>query len=184
MKNNKTLVLIALGCAILVLLLCCLATIVFGFLYYRGESNLSTVSDEITVTSAETVTVTTSSPTSTTTTTGIYPKPSTGTIKGRIGYPSEILPPQKVCGEHTITGNTYCTEKITTTNYSLMLKPGTYHIYAEIVQSGDMSGEKAYYTDFVECGLKAGCPSHEKITVTVEAGEILNGIDPIDWYDY
>lgn len=35
----------------------------------------------------------------------------------------------------------------------------------------------------VTCGYKVECPSHERIKVTVRAGQTLTKIDPGDWYD-
>jgi hypothetical protein len=61
----------------------------------------------------------------------------------------------------------------------LELDPGSYYVYAQL--PGDPY--KAYYDEFVTCGLKFGCPSHKPIEVVVKAGVNLTAINPHDWYD-
>jgi len=48
------------------------------------------------------------------------------------------------------------------------------------MQPGD--DYKAYYSEFVTCGLSVNCPSHKPIPVAVKTGETVNDIDPQDWY--
>lgn len=114
-----------------------------------------------------------------------------GTIRGKIGYPSEVIPSQRVCAESMDNGSLICTDEIPGTldpdyegfSYELTLAAGTYRVYAEITDK-EYSYNYAYYTEYVRCGLEVGCSSHEIIEVTVNDKDIINDIDPIDWYNY
>ncbi len=41
---------------------------------------------------------------------------------------------------------------------------------------------RAYYSDFVTCGLNVNCPSHQPIAVEALAGKTVTA-DPHDWYN-
>lgn len=115
------------------------------------------------------------------------PENTTGLVEGTISFPSEGIPANlEVCAE-TIAGvKTTCTNaKIkdakykTGVGYKLELSAGTYYIYA----STPNFPNKAYYNEFMTCGLMASCPSHKKIEVSVIAGTTTSDIDPGDWYN-
>lgn len=113
-----------------------------------------------------------------------------GIIEGNLIYPSEVPPPQTVCAEHTETKKLVCTNLTTQVNeklgYRLTLPPGEYEVYAFLTAEGPTPGptvHKAYYSEFVTCGLKASCPSHAPIVVKVESGKTVSGVDPQDWYN-
>jgi len=109
-----------------------------------------------------------------------------GNISGSLSYPSEGIPDNlKVCAENADTKETLCTSEHLESvqfdygkGYNIEVSPGSYTVYAQI--PGDTY--KAYYSDFVSCGLTADCPSHEPIVVKVEAGKAQLGINPQDWY--
>lgn len=111
---------------------------------------------------------------------------SKGKISGYLIYPSDHIPPQMgVCAED-ISNPTIktCVKQIvdpkfpvTGVGYEMSLDPGQYYVYSFL---GDW---KAYYNEFVTCGLKAECPSHNKIPVTVTSGSSNDQILPHDWYD-
>lgn len=111
---------------------------------------------------------------------------SKGKISGYLIYPSDHIPPQMgVCAE--LVSNTTiktCVKQIvdpkfpiTGVGYEMSLEPGQYYVYSFL---GDW---KAYYNEFVTCGLKAECTSHNKIPVTITSGSSNDQILPHDWYD-
>lgn len=110
-----------------------------------------------------------------------------GTITGKLGYPAEELPPMVVCAE-TLTHNpieAFCKNtEAGIRPFSLEVPPGVYHVYAHLQHplGSTQVDERAYYNEFVKCGLNAKCPSHDPISVTVESGKTVKGIDPVDWY--
>ncbi|HEY0083460.1 MAG TPA: hypothetical protein VGB61_11755 [Pyrinomonadaceae bacterium] len=115
------------------------------------------------------------------------------TITGALSYPTDAgLPNMIVCAEPVNSKSIHCTNKRVVNRrsgkatYKLTVPAGTYHVFATVV-NGEDSGEgfrgyKAYYSEFVKCGLSVDCPSHEPIKVTLRAGQTLANIDPADWY--
>ncbi len=115
-----------------------------------------------------------------------------GVVTGSLSYPSEFIPADmEVCAED-ING-----EKILCTNehvrgesftygigYALTLPAGEYYIYAHVPNQVDMKGEsyKAYFSEFVTCGLSVECSDHSPIKVVVVQGETISSVDPQDWY--
>lgn len=114
------------------------------------------------------------------------PPSERGIITGSLAYPSEFIPEDMfVCavnqqsGEETCTSNHLATtEEPYGVNYRLEVPAGIYLVYAQLPSQS----QKAYYSEFVTCGLSAECPSHEPIPVEVGAGETVNNVDPHDWY--
>lgn len=104
-----------------------------------------------------------------------------GSIEGEVNYPGEQIPNDlKVCAENVATGETICVLiKSTDKRYNIQVPPGSYYIYSET----DEIDIRAYYTEFVKCGLKISCPSHQKIKVEVKSGETIKNINPQDWYE-
>jgi hypothetical protein len=108
----------------------------------------------------------------------------TGTIEGEISYPSDYIPPDiQVCAEGIATKQLVCTSHKTRAGkqmrYSLSLPAGEYFVFA---QTKDSPGQRAYYSEFVVCGLNAACKSHKPIAVAVAPGVVRRQIDPQDWY--
>lgn len=111
---------------------------------------------------------------------------TTGKISGHLIYPSDHIPPQVgVCAE-LVDNSTIktCVKQIvdkkfapTGVGYEMELPVGKYYVYSIL---GDW---KAYYNEFVICGLKAECKSHTKIAVDITAGSENSNILPHDWYD-
>ena len=107
-----------------------------------------------------------------------------GTVEGELSYPSDYIPPDmQVCGEEIGSKRLTCSSRKTRqrgrTRYVLSLPPGEYLIFA---QTKDAPGQRAYYSEFVVCGLDAACKSHKPIAVALPAGMARKGIDPQDWY--
>jgi hypothetical protein len=116
-----------------------------------------------------------------------------GIITGALSYPSDFdFPKMIVCAEAINARSIHCTDKRIQRRrrgkmgYKLRVPAGSYYVFAIIVNeeesAEDVRGYKAYYSDFVKCGLSVNCPSHEPIKVTVRAGQTLTGVDPGDWY--
>lgn len=112
---------------------------------------------------------------------------ATGIIEGALGYPGEEIPgDMRVCAENLDTKQQYCTTTHITgkqyrygLGYSLEVPAGRYHVFAT---TAGLKGHRAYYSEFVTCGLRAGCPSHAPIVVTVADGQTVFGVNPHDWY--
>ncbi len=109
-----------------------------------------------------------------------------GTITGSLSFPSEEIPEMTVCAEAINTKEEFCTNERMTGDdyqyglgYNLYLPAGEYFVYAKLANDP----YKAYYSEFVTCGLSVDCPSHQPIKVTVTAGETTSGVDPQDWYN-
>ena len=110
-----------------------------------------------------------------------------GTIEGSLGYPSEGIPDNlEVCAEHITKEEKYCTTNRIRDNkykygigYKINVPVGIYYVFA--IRKGN--DERAYYSKFVKCGLKASCHSHTPIQVVVKSKKIIKNIDPMDWYN-
>jgi hypothetical protein len=122
-------------------------------------------------------------------------EPQPGVIEGSLSYPSEFIPPDMtICAENLATKKIYCTNKHLKAKkyqykagYKLEAPPGDYHVYAYLPDparygAGYSKDYRAYYSEFVKCGMSADCPSHAPIVVKVKGGETVSGIDPMDWY--
>lgn len=115
-------------------------------------------------------------------------------VTGSLSYPSDYsFPRMIVCAEDADSAKIHCTDRRASNRktgrftYRLRVPAGSYYVFATLVNgeelSEDFRGYKAYYSEFVTCGYKVECPSHERIKVTVRAGQTLTKIDPGDWYD-
>jgi hypothetical protein len=186
MKSNKTLIIILVIVGILSICILCTGVGVGGYLYFKdkvqeveededfdeedkSDEDVDEEEDDDEIVSAQ-----------------------SGYITGEIGYPSEFIPDQRICAEDIYTGVTTCVDKTFTQNnfmeneYSIEVASGDYYVYAVLLETvGDYTTSyKAYYNEFVTCGLAVGCLSHLPIVVTVAEGETITDINPIDWYDF
>jgi hypothetical protein len=106
-----------------------------------------------------------------------------GTITGQLSYPSSALPPDlEVCAANRVTQEEQCTTDRSFDSaskqfaYRMELPIGQYLVY------GRTMGRRAYYSQYVVCGLRPDCPSHDPLVVPVESGQTTEGVDPGDWY--
>ena len=109
-----------------------------------------------------------------------------GKIHGKLSYPSEMIPEDMViCAENPESARSFCTgDRVMngeepTNEYELEVPAGVYQVFAYLPAN---PSTRAYYSEFVTCGLLATCPSHTPIEVTVKSGEVVNDVDPGDWY--
>ena len=121
------------------------------------------------------------------------PAPQTAVITGELSYPGDFdFPRMIVCAEAVDSRRVHCTDKRVQNRrsgkftYKLRVPVGSYYVFATLVNgeepAEDFQGYKAYYSEFVKCGLKVDCPSHDPVKVTARAGQTLTGINPGDWY--
>lgn len=110
-----------------------------------------------------------------------------GRIEGTFIFPSEGIPETiRTCAENIQNAQVTCSGTLKETGFnntfSFEVPAGKYYVYAEnnVEGKGDT---KAYYTEFVTCGLLATCPSHKKIIVEVAVDETVSDIKPHDWYE-
>jgi hypothetical protein len=115
--------------------------------------------------------------------TAVPQNPTTGTISGLMSYPNGPFPRDlTVVIRDVNTGNIYSSRKWDKNSgqYSVeVAAPATYEVYA---LTGLHQGYKAYYSDYVVCGMQTGCNSHKRVLVDVKPGETVNNINPQDWY--
>ena len=105
---------------------------------------------------------------------------ATGSIAGKLSYPSSFIPSMKVVA-FAVGSSTYyyLTTAEGSGTYQLdNLPAGNYHVVSYVVGGGLSGG----YTQAVPCGLSAECGDHSLIAVTVTAGQVTYGVDPGDWY--
>ncbi len=111
-----------------------------------------------------------------------------GTIEGPLSFPSEVIPEEMtVCAEPIGEGEEVCTDEHVSSDkfqnglgFSVSVPEGEYYVYAYLPSNPD---KRAYYNEYVTCGLKYECESHEKIEVSVATGEVTSGVMPHDWYE-
>ena len=121
--------------------------------------------------------------------------PPPGVIEGSLSYPSDFIPPDMtISAENLATKQIYSTRKHLKSKkyqyqvgYKLTVPPGDYHVYAQLPDPARYGAEypkdyRAYYSEFVKCGMTENCPSHAPILIRVKSGETVSGIDPMDWY--
>lgn len=105
-----------------------------------------------------------------------------GTVKGKLCYPSEMVPAldlffmnietKEVIVKHT---------KDNTQSYSYKDIPvGKYNVYA--YEPREESEMGAGYTNYVVCGMKESCSDHKLTIVEVKPNQITKNVDICDWY--
>ena len=104
-----------------------------------------------------------------------------GTVNGRLSYPSEFLPPQRVILylESDFTQYYFVDTQLNQGTYTIQVPAGTYFVVAYVIDNASFA---AGYSAAVPCGLSVDCNDHALIPITVTAGATLNDINPGDWY--
>jgi len=110
----------------------------------------------------------------------LTPASATGTIRGHLIYPSEVLVAQRIIAFDTVTMDKVA--EVSTVQdqntYELSVPAGDYFVVAYTLD-GKLAGG---YSQAVPCGLSASCTDHSLIAVQVESGAVVENIDPQDWY--
>jgi len=108
----------------------------------------------------------------------------TATISGKLGYPSEFIPPLRIYALDPASGAFFKQDTVQNQpNYSLDVAPGTYLVFGYILgPDGHAGGLSGGYTPAVACGLSVDCTDHSLSQVVVRPGELVTGIDITDWY--
>lgn len=108
---------------------------------------------------------------------------ATGSVSGRLGYPSEMVPRLRIVAFNTLTGEYYWQNTVLNQmNYRFDALPvGTYHVLAYLIDNPTRTFYAAY-SNFVTCGYLASCTDHSLIAVEVNAGMETTNVDPNDWY--
>jgi len=103
-----------------------------------------------------------------------------GSISGTLSYPSEFIPAQRVCAIGLKDDEEYCQQTTAgASTYVIAAPAGDYWVYAAL--DGDATGKRAYFSEFVLCGLNAECKDHTPVKVAVLPGK-ASAADPQDWY--
>jgi len=106
---------------------------------------------------------------------------SGGSIQGSLAYPSEFIPALVVVA-YPIGGDDPNPYHVVTQQgqgaYSMPVAAGQYYVVAYLMGSDYAGG----YSQAVPCGLQASCLDHTLIPIQVSDGQVLTGIDPVDWY--
>ncbi|MEK7637948.1 MAG: hypothetical protein AAB375_00780 [Patescibacteria group bacterium] len=117
-----------------------------------------------------------------------------GSISGTVSYPSDGIPPLRVCAVPVggSDSSAVCVETKDSPPASpdftiKKLTPGDYYVYAQIIDPAALGSDipasfKAYYNEFVRCGLKYECKDATRIVVRVSSGADTPGTLPHDWY--
>ncbi len=198
---NKKILLIIFGVVVIgILCMCTLAAGVYVYVNRREASGDEDSEDSVSIVSPQADTTdedldTTTDSQASTDETGdsantAEPVEELATITGSLSFPSEFLPEHMtVCADNVSTAEEICTDEhleddsfLYGFGYLLNVPAGSYYVYA-YDPDGDNS-YKAYYSEFVTCGLSVDCTSHEAILVTVLSGETAENVDPGDWYNF
>jgi len=117
----------------------------------------------------------------------ILPNEVTGHIEGSVCYPSDSIPGGiKIYAVNLSTSKIYMTpltDKDFPNKFWFRVPAGDYYVYAMANHVKNLEGYKAYYSEFVTCGLTVNCKSHKPITVKVVANITTTNIRPCDWYE-
>lgn len=111
--------------------------------------------------------------------------PGAARLRGRVAYPSEYLPPMRVCAVATgDPGLGFCTETAENApHFDLVLPAGRWWLLAWPQGTGT-TGEPGLLSQASEClgsgGI--GCDGHDLLELTLAPGEVREGLDINDWY--
>ena len=111
---------------------------------------------------------------------GVAPAAGTGRITGTLSYPSEYLPPMRVCAFELAEGTPYCVRTgKDQARYQLDgVPPGDYLVLAFPQEADALPGG---YTGCAR-DLSAACRDHDLQPIIVAAGQTTADINPADYY--
>lgn len=140
----------------------------------------------VSTTSAPTVAAATTTPATTNAPSTSTAQPASGTITGLAGYPAEGHPAMTIYAVSTTDRSVFFKVDVARATtppkspFTISVRPGTYNLFAYLEGNDGPAG--GAYSEFVRCGLRAGCTDHTPIDVTVRAGETVRDIEVSDWY--
>lgn len=111
-----------------------------------------------------------------------------GFIEGSISYPSEVIPDTlRICALNLTDTQEYCTDTRiqdqkyapTGVGFRLEVPAGKYHVYSYLSNQPEY---RAYFSEFVLCGMSFECGSHAPIEINVYSGITTPDVRPHDWY--
>jgi hypothetical protein len=112
------------------------------------------------------------------------PEPQTGSIQGRLGYPSEVVPELSIVAFLFGTDTFFSIDtEFNQTMYQFNgLPTGSYHLVA-YTRGGEAfpAGLAGGYTQSVLCGMQEGCTDHSLVDVRVVEGQMVENADILDW---
>ena len=107
-----------------------------------------------------------------------------GSISGKLSYPSEFVPPMRVCAISVDGGSHFgcvTTSENQRTYRILNLHQATYYVVAYVKEAGVKA--TGAFTRAVRCGAgQPRCTDGSLIPVTLGEGNSITGIDPGDFY--
>ncbi|MFN8401730.1 MAG: carboxypeptidase-like regulatory domain-containing protein [Anaerolineales bacterium] len=105
----------------------------------------------------------------------------TGSISGKLSYPSSGIPPLLVVAFNLNNVDYYWIQTAQDQSTYQMdgLPVGTYHVVAYVLPDGKLAGR---YDQFYVCGLAQGCNDENWVDVQVQAGVVTPNVDPGNWY--
>ena len=110
---------------------------------------------------------------------GPAPSGGTGSIVGKLSYPSEFIPPLRVFAFQVGSQTYFFVDTLENQGtYQIDGLPAGYYQVVAYTAGGLASG----YTQAVPCGLSIDCTDHTLIEVPVNIGQVATGVDPGDWY--
>ena len=111
------------------------------------------------------------------------PQQETGSISGKLSYPSEGVPPLYVVAYNAADMSQYyyvATKQGELTYKIENLPPDiSYFVVAYVQTTTTISGG---YSKAVPCGLQVGCDDHSLIPIFLNSGAEFSNADPGDWY--
>lgn len=116
---------------------------------------------------------------------------TTGTIEGSLTYPSEGIPESTIIYAVNIeSGKEYSVKYSDTATtsmgkYKIEVPAGDYYVYSVVPEFNDMNNvqHKAYYNQFILCGMSVECTDISKIVVKVTNGNTVSNITVGDWWN-
>lgn len=114
---------------------------------------------------------------------GDQPAPTTGQIKGVVGFPSEGVPPLDLYIVNADDPSRYYWAPMgydAGNIFTMTVGAGRYYVVAyHTAEGGTMAGA---YSEFSRCGLLVSCADHSLVIVDVPAGGSVEGVQVNDWY--
>lgn len=125
-------------------------------------------------------------------------KAQTGMISGKLVYPGDGIPRDLVVCVKVVMPNpslVYCSNgkaselrdakvrfrvNVRTASYEVVVPAGTYQLYGA---TSEMPGHRAFYNDFVKCGMSVECHSKRPIAVKVKSGQTVKRITVGDFWE-